>query len=688
MRSNRFQNILIFLAAGLPLTAYSQSEQVPDIAALAEEIISRLNDDVQETEVYDQLLLRFEEPLDLNSATEDELRSLYLFSDNQIASLIRHRQHSGIIISILELQGLPFFDPHFIRRLIPFITIRQNSFNGWKNLADRIVNKSQGYILYRTDGTLINRFQNSEAGGQEFSLPGSPFSGSFRILISRPGDFRIGWNADRDRGEKFLWAPDKKWYGFDFNSFHIQMMNKPGVKNFLIGDYSASFGQGLVLGGGFGVGKGTDPVSAIRRASAGFRPYSSLGESGFFRGTAISLALNKNWMFHGMFSRTQNDGQIRFDQDSTPFIQSLVTSGAHRSAEEQSMRKTWSETNMATVITYRSGNVEAGAVVNHQTFSLPLIPLKNIYSQFKFSGDRNLTGSFFLNARYGSWTGFLEYAASFPSAGTGWVGGALVSLSPSFDLSLLIRQYNPDFHSFHSTAFAEGSETKNEQGIFVGWKFRHGRTFQLSGYSDLFISPTFKYRLYKPSDGEEHLIRIQRNFSRKNQMTAQFRIIRKSRNSANVDSPFFETIPITRQVFSIQFDYGLTSIISGRTRFLGTTVHSPEKFSAGTMIVQDLFLDQGRFKLNLRHSVISVDDYEARLYAYERDVWLSYSFPSWFGYGSRMYVLGQIRMSEKLTAWLKWSVARYSDATPAENGLDEVAGKYKADLRLQFKWSL
>lgn len=687
MRGKLLQ-IICLMSTAIQTLVYSQSEQIPDIAVLAEEIISRLNDDVQEVEVYDQLLLRFEEPLDLNSATEEELRALYLFSEDQISSLIQHREHSGMIISLLELQGLSFFDPPSIRRLMPFITVRQNSFNGWKNLANRIINKSQGYFIYRTDGTLINRFQNSADGGQEFSLPGSAFSGSFRTLISRPGDFRIGWNADRDRGEKFLWSPDKKWYGFDFNSFHFQLIDKPGIKNLIIGDYSASFGQGLVLGGGFSAGKGTDPVTAIRRASSGFRPYSSLGESGFFRGAAISLPLTKNLMFHGMFSRTQNDGQVRFDQDGTPFIQSFYSSGIHRSSEEQSIRKTWTETNLAAVMNMKRRNTEAAVVVNQQIFSLPLIPLRNIYSQFKFRGDRNLTGSFFLNTRYGNWTGFLEYATSFPSGGMGWVGGVLVSLSSSFDLSMLIRNYDPDFHSFHSTAFSEGTEASNEKGVFIGWKYRHGRKFQLSGYSDLFISPSFKYRLYKPSEGEEHLVRFQRNFSKKNQLTAQFRTIRKNRNSSNSDLPFFESIPVSRQVLSVQLDYGLAPPLSGRTRLLTTTVHSPQKSSAGNMIIQDFFLDHGRFKLNLRYSVFSADDFEARLYAYERDVWLSYSFPSWFGYGSRMYALGQFRLSEKLTAWVKWSVVRYTDSTPDENGLDEAAGKYKADLRLQFKWSL
>ena len=106
------------------------------------------------------------------------------------------------------------------------------------------------------------------------------------------------------------------------------------------------------------------------------------------------------------------------------------------------------------------------------------------------------------------------------------------------------------------------------------------------------------------------------------------------------------------------------------------------------MIIQDLFLDMGKIDLTWRYSLFAADDYESRLYAYERDVWLSYSFPSWYGYGSRMYLLTEFSLTEKLSAWIKWSSVHYTDSTPSENGLDEASGRYRADLRLQFKWSL
>lgn len=674
---------ILFLTFRMLIPLLGQS---PDVASVAEDMVSGQDEVSTESEHFDQMLLRYSEPLDLNIVSENELRALQLLSEEQISVFIQHRQLSGLILSVLELQGLPHFDVPTIRALLPFVNVQGSSFNNWKSLPKRIRRSSQAWFLYRSDGTLVNRINQSSLTGAEALLPGSSWSGSFRFLVSRPGDFRIAWNADRDRGERFLWSPDRRWYGFDFHSYHAQFIDKPGIKNLILGDYTASFGQGLVLGGGFGVGKGSDPVAAIR-ASSGFRPYSSLAESGFFRGTAATVPVTKNILLHIMWSRTANDGQERYDQDSNRYMQSPYTSGIHRSQSEELLRKTWSETNMAAALQVKSRLVEWGLVVNDQKFSLPLLPQDNLYNRFKFRGVENLVGSIFLNWRYRNWAGFTEMASSFPSQGKALITGLLASLAPSFDLSLLVRHYDPAFQSFHSTAFSENTTTSNEQGVFIGWKYRNGRKFQLSGYTDLFRSPYLKYRLYKPSEGQEYLIRFIRNFSRKNLLTLQYRYLLKERNAVNSESTFFETIPVRRQVLSVQFDYQLVPKLSGRTRVLTTQINSTEKTASGSMMIQDFFLDLGRFDLNFRYSIFTADDFEARLYSYERDVWLSYSFPFWYGYGSRVYALGKFQFSEKLSAWVKWSVVNYTDPSPSENGLDEQSGKLRADLRIQFKWN-
>ena len=675
---------LSILSVGwLPAQITTESQ----LAELAEALVSQKDDDSSYEEVLDQLLLRFTEPLDLNAADAEDLRMLYFFTEDQITAILQHRKQSGPFISVLELQAIKDFDASNLRKWMPFLCVRSAFTVNWKNLPHRILYPAQAYFGYRSDGALLTQLSSLQSSDSPTTFPGSSWSGSFRLRVTHNNDFSLGWNAERDRGEKFLWDPSRKWYGFDFNSFHFQVLNKPGFKNLIIGDYTASFGQGLILGGGFRVGKGAETITALRRAGNGFRPYGSLGESGFFRGVASSIPVLKNLSLNILFSKVNRDGRIRYTADSTRYISTLASSGIHRSFEELQTRKTWSEMCMAVVTTWKSNHLDGGLVFNRQIFSTPVQPQASVYNRFSFKGQYASSGSIFLNGHYRNWSAFSELGISRPTNGLGWIVGLLGSLTPEFDLSLLARSYEPDFQTFYGSSFSESTNATNEQGVYLGWKYRKGRKIQLAGYSDYFRFPYLKFRSYKPSDGVEHMIRLTKNFSRKNLISTQYRYIRKERNSMINPASFYETIPLVRQVWQVQLDYSLTERLSARTRLSATHIQSDQSLS-GHMILQDLFLNMKRAAWSLRYALFAAEDYEARLYAYERDVWMSYAFPAWYGYGSRMYVVGQFRLSERLTMWMKWSAVRYADATPSSNGIDEKGGLYKADLRLQVRWML
>ncbi len=61
-------------------------------------------------------------PINLNAADEEELRSLGLLSDPQILSIIAHRTQTGPFLSVYELQAVPGFDLETARALAPYLT--------------------------------------------------------------------------------------------------------------------------------------------------------------------------------------------------------------------------------------------------------------------------------------------------------------------------------------------------------------------------------------------------------------------------------------------------------------------------------------------------------------------------------------------------------------------------------------
>ena len=164
-------------------------------------------------------------------------------------------------------------------------------------------------------------------------------------------------------------------------------MNKGKLKNLIIGDYQAQFGQGLVLGGGFGVGKSAEPITTIRRSNIGFLPYTSLNELGFFRGISSTFQPTKTVSISGFFSSLAKDGNTI--EDSTGIaLSSLTSSGLHRSESEIMNRKTLKETNYGLVFTYKLKSLEAGVIMHHTMLSIPVSPTRRPYNQFAFRGNR------------------------------------------------------------------------------------------------------------------------------------------------------------------------------------------------------------------------------------------------------------------------------------------------------------
>ena len=68
-------------------------------------------------------------PLNINRATEDELKLLLILSPIQISNLLRYRSLLGRLVHLNELQAVPGWNTTVIRKLIPYITVEENEFS-------------------------------------------------------------------------------------------------------------------------------------------------------------------------------------------------------------------------------------------------------------------------------------------------------------------------------------------------------------------------------------------------------------------------------------------------------------------------------------------------------------------------------------------------------------------------------
>ncbi len=672
-------SLLLVFAIVLKTNAQEFPRKEYDLEKLAENIFPTQDLDIDYSILYENLAQILSNPIDLNAATDEQVRSLYILTEIQIANFLKYREEQGTILSEYELQAIDGFDDITIRRLIPFITIGTGDYS-MKSLIKRIANEENKYLVLR-----YNRILEQKKGYQydpslTTNYQGSPDRWYVRFRAARSSDFSIGFTGEKDPGETIDWRPDKKKYGLDYTSFHLQVLNKGIVSNLTLGDYQAQFGQGLVLGGGFSVGKGAEPITTVRRANTGFIPYTSLNETGYFRGIAVSLKPTHKWNIHSFLSRIGNDGSV--DVDSTlSFLTSLSSTGYHRTQSELDNRKIVIESNYGTVVNFKTRSFEIGSIFNRSHFSIPIIRNSTPYNQFYFQGSNNTNVGLYLNYTWNNFSFFGEGAQSL-GKGSAIVTGAMASLSPQFDLALLYRHYEKDYHTLYGNAFSEGTAAQNEKGYYLGWKYQFNKQHALAGYSDLFQFPWLRYRSYAPSAGHEWLIRYTYQPNKEVFFYVQAREESKARNNTE-GLNLYQIENGVKRNYWVNLDYELSQTISFKSRVQFSSYSIEDNHTAGFALIQDVNFNWRKFAISARYALFDTDDYDNRQYVYERDVWLAYSFPFYNGVGLRSYALLQYSLTRKMDIWLRWSRFKYVDRSTIGSGSETIEGNSMNDVKFQ-----
>jgi hypothetical protein len=658
---------------------YPRKELNP--ANLADEIFAKQDLDINYQDLYENYLQLISNPLDLNSVTEEQLRSLYILSQEQIEKILNFKREAGPFLSIYELQTI--FDHDTFLKIAPFATVPDAAGFLNKTIIKRIADEQNNYLLFRWGKTLEQQQGYSERATPSNRYAGSPDDFYARFRSSRAGDFSLGFTMKKDAGEAITWNPSKKQLGFDYLSFHLQALNKSKIKNLIIGDYQAQFGQGIALGSVFGIGKNGEAVTAMRRANLGFTPYTSIYEAGYFRGPAISYSVGKNITLHFLASLRGRDGSIKQDTTNATagYLSSFSYTGLHRTSSEITNHNSITESNVAGVIQFKKKSVDAGVIFHHTQFSTPLLRSPSSYNQFYFNGEANCNVSTYVNYSFGNCAFFSEFAQTINNGRAG-VAGVLASLTPKLDVSLLYRRFDKNFYSFYSNAIAENSVPQNEIGNYWGWKYSLNKKISLAGYVDLFSFPWLKFRSYSPSDGNEWLLRFNYRPSKTVSFFLQAREESKQRNTGLDHNLYLKENGIKRSYW-INCDYAANARVTFRTRaqfssysIAGTTTH-------GMMLLQDVTYVFDRFSISGRYALFDTDDDDNRLYAYERDAWLSFTFPPYYGKGIRNYLLLQCRVSRKMDLWLRWAQTRYIDREIIGSGGETIAGDTRNDVKLQ-----
>jgi hypothetical protein len=657
-----------------------------NLERLADELFGFQELDLNYEDLYENLALLLAHPLNINKATAEELRFIHILTEEQLQQFLRYREENGNLLSIYELQAIPGFDLSTIYQVAPFFMVEDmtSSFNA--SLWKRIIADGNNYFIFRYERTLESKRGFTEIANENQRFVGSEDKIYWRLRSSRPGDFSIGITTEKDAGERTAWNPGAKQYGFDYTSFHVQVLNKGKIKNLIVGDFQSQFGQGLLLGNNFGFGKGSETITTIRRSNIGFLPYTSVNETGYMRGVAVTYGLQKNIFLSAFYSNAWRDATLA--NDSTDhFAAAFQTTGLHRNQAELSRRQTLREMQQGFILSYRKRHLDGGLLVNRIHYDVPIQRNPSPYNQFAFSGNTLSNVGFYLNFSHNNFTWFSE-AGKTLHGGIGLLAGLLGSLSPRLDIALHFRHYQPDFQSPYANAFAEGTLPQNEQGMYWGWKYRWNRKYSVAGYTDLFRFPWLRFRNYAPSDGHEFLFRFNYQPSRHVLVFVQAREESKPRNVSGSESNLYQVQDGTKRNYWLNCDYGLGQKLRLKSRAQFSTYTFNGTTTSGMTLAQDVSYDFGKLSVATRYALFDTDDFDNRQYLFERDVWLAYSMPALSGRGIRSYVLVQYSVSKRITVWLRYAHTRFTDRETIGSGADTIDGNMRNDIKGQLRFRI
>ncbi len=676
------------------------------------------NEEADYTNLLDALNYYREHPINLNKANREELQELQLLSDIEINNLLKHIEKTGKLITIYELQGVQGFDMQTIQRILPFVRVNDNFSSAHFSVKEMLTN-GQNTILFRY-ARIIEQQKGFTAidSSDLFDSPNSRYIGSpdrlyLRYRFTYGTNVSWGLTAEKDQGELFLknnqrnsydWynqgmnpnnsAPDilgsnkKPKNGFDFYSAHLFIRNMRFVRSLAIGDYQATFGQGLTMWSGLAFGKSAD-VMNVKKSAVGLRPYTSVDENRFLRGAATTIGYKKieATVFYSRKSIDANTSDTT-ETGEIATISSLQETGYHSTMGELADKDAITQTIYGGNVSYKGRSLTMGITGVNYELNTDYTRTLSLNNKYEFSARQNANIGFDYNFVFRNFNFFGEQSIS-QNGGMAFVNGAFISLDPRLSMTILHRNYQRNFQNLLSNGFAENTMAVNEKGLFVGINAKPFRTISLSAYYDRFEFNWLKYQVNAPSVGNDYLAQV--NYTPSKKFDTYFRI--RSRNkfkNTSIDEDIDFIVPVKQTNYRLNLSYSILPSLKLKNRIeLTDYKFNDNKTMKGYVVYQDIAYSKMGvpFSITLRYALFQTDNYDTRIYAYENEMPGVYSIPSYYFKGSRFYILIDYNITRNIELWVRYSQTVYDNKDMiSEGSLTEINGNTRSEIKAQVRF--
>lgn len=662
------------------IEAQGQEREIDIFLGNILESVSDENADIEEiTAVFLKLL---NTPLDLNTASKEDLNNLFVLNDFQVESLLDYRKIYGRFYSVYELQYVDGFDKGIMNLLEPFITagnymeseeiswkfIKENISNELNFRTKRVLNNQKGYSPI-TKLELENKPDSRYLAGPQYLF--------LQLRSNLTDKFSFNLTAENDPGEPLIFNNGK--VGPDFFSFSFEFKGREHIEKIIVGDFSAGFGQGLVFWSSFNpINFMLDPIK-IKLTEQNFKSYHSAGESGYLRGAAVTYVTGK-YRLNFALSYRNLDAKI-IDKHFTV----IYDTGEHNTYGRVSTKNSLGEGIAVANVSYNSDRFKIGYTFTAYGFDKKNGKSYSHYNYYqKYNGLFGNTGLDFVYVLNGV-RFFGETALDF-RLNPALIGGVM-GYYRGTSYGLLLRYFSRNFNAPHSSPYFQNTRPNNEKGVRL--MFSHKNIFNWNIYSsfDYTLFPGNRYRVSLPSYQFEGKIELT-----KSNITRVEKSIIIDYKRGFLDKKSESTVLTLNGNNKISVKGTIRYPVTPNIRFTNRVEanqfnNDHEKKTIGVMVYHDLKYSHKSdlFSISLRANYFLAKDWNNRIYVSESDITSLYSSLC-YGEGFKYYCLINYNIFKGSSLKLKYSLINYLDRDKIGEGLSLIESPRKHEIKIQLNY--
>ena len=679
--------LIAFLLGGFNTLAQEidQSRELKQIILDRIEFIQALNDDLEQdhTELFEHFEYYLRHPLSLNTASANDIAQLGILNEIQANEIIAHRLKYGKFLTLEELQQIESISLQDIRMIQPFVKAGHDGIFPSPSLQT-IMHEGKSMLLHRTSRILEQQEGYRSSRPIESRYMGNAFKLYNRFQFSYYNRLSLGVSMEKDAGERFRF--DRHQKGFDFYSVHCYLKDIGRIHQLAIGDYVLQYGQGLTLWTGMaygGVG-----IASLKRNPRGILPYRSVNENQFLRGVATSYRLGQVNL-DVFYSNKQIDSRlIQEVGERKSKISSLPQSGFHRTPSEINNRRNTKELLMGQHMTLHFKRARIGITSVYQELSHGFHPTASDFKRY------DLPRAYQFNVGWDHqfyWKNFLFYGefADKDFKSISFLQGVLWSIGNQLSLGYLFRSYSKKHRSTHNNPISNSSSNSNEIAHSISADLKIGKAINILAFLDLHRTPWIKTSLKGLESSVEHSVQLNYSSSKRSQLYFRYRGRQRTKRTTEPQVLRMLSEELYRSL-RIQFNQSVTEFIRIQNRIEFNSYKFEDQHSRGFLIYQDLIYQNKNapLSLSLRYGLFDTDEFENRIYAYERDLLYVFSVPAYQGKGVRFVFLLKWSIKKGIDFWLRFDQSSYFERLTVGSGLEKIENtkrsQIKSQLRLQF----